>query len=544
MKLFTPYRPQPLPPLAPSRIPLLDRVLRILESEPKQHVTIQGHTGSGRSTVAHHLLALTPKLRRPHRFMLETNELLTALLETPDPTNIHSFVESFAARHQRSVILIPNATLLTEGLQPVDIRRVTHVLTLLLERDIRCVIISDERSMRDVLAQSRSLLDIVYPINLKEHTSFEVSEIISAHGGGVYTSELIALARRFMPQRALPASAIDIWNGAQLIAKQKQEQVTIHDIHQFLSEVRDIPLDAISSTEYERIRQLPALLDNELIGQPHVIKTVSSVLTRAYAGFRNPTKPIASFLFLGPSGVGKTQLAKILSRALYQSNQAFHRIDMSEFSESHTVQRLVGAPPGYVGYEEGGQLTNPVERDPYSLVLLDEIEKAHPKVFDIFLQLLDDGRLTDGRGMTVDFSQTIVIATSNIGLHEIVEAYKQGVLQDHEAFLTQSLLPRLVEHFRPEFLNRFDAIIVFQPLGSRALLAIGSREIERLSKQLSERSISLSVRAETLEQLAQRSYQPTFGARPMIRAIQDRIEAVIAEQLVSGKLKPGGTIQL
>jgi ATP-dependent Clp protease ATP-binding subunit ClpA len=517
-------------------------MIRILESNPDQHMIVEGKTGIGRHTLIHHLFHLAPTFQRSHRFVLNIEACATALYESNDPTLFFNEIRQFSTKHRRALILVDNATLLIETSDKTEERRLARLLREINQTsDVRAIIpLENDPALRFTIG-SKLLSNQCTAIHLDELLPQEIQTVLSEHTITAAT-EVLALARRFFHQQAAPGSAIQLWKAACQIATQRQEKPNLQHAHEYVSEQKGIPINALNGTTNDQIKTLEQDIEIELIGQGHAVRTVSRVLTRAHAGFRNETKPIASFLFLGPSGVGKTELAKILSRTLYQNQQAFHRIDMSEFSESHTLHRLIGAPPGYVGFEEGGQLTNPVDKEPYSLVLLDEIEKAHPKVFDVFLQLLDDGRLTDGRGKTVDFTQTTIVATSNIGLREIVDGTNDGSIKNHERFLNTSLLPLLLTHFRPEFLNRFDAIIVFEPLSITTLQKIGRREVDKLTKKLSKRNIQLTVSPETIIALSKKAYQPTFGARPMKRMIENTIESVVAERIIKGELKAGETI--
>lgn len=540
-QIVTYHSPRALPSLAASRLTTLERAGRTLTSTP-HHLVLRGLAGSGRSVLAHHLLALAPSLGRRNRFVLSSDELATELYEPADSSEYFTKLRSFAEQRRRSIILLPDIGPLADGVTREDVRRLARFFRELTAYDIHVVTTALDEEILTLTALSQTLASCLTSIDVPRLEDTEIQAILGQHGAGELANAVAALARRFFPSVGLPGAALMLWHGAASIAAQQHTSPTLEHVHQFVAEQRGIPLEAIASAQHQRLVELPTYLRTRIIGQDHAITNVSSVLTRAHAGFRATQRPIASFLFLGPSGVGKTELAKALSSYLYRDPRAFVRIDMSEFSESHTVQRLVGAPPGYVGYEEGGQLTNPVEREPYSLVLLDEIEKAHPKVFDIFLQLLDDGRLTDGRGKTVDYSQTVVVATSNIGLSEIVRAARAGQLTTHDEFLTRTLLPLLVEHFRPEFLNRFDAIVVFQPLTPTALATIARNELATIRAQLAARQITLQVSDATLKQLAQRGYQPTFGARPIKRLIQDTIVSPIAERIVRGEIRVGEII--
>lgn len=527
-----------LPPLAPSRTYLLDKLLRDFVDGQK-HFLLYGKVGSGRKTLAMHFFALASHMRKQAVISINANELALMLFEPPESTAALSEIRGLCSSHKRSFLFIEDMGTLIDQLTSFETRRLIQCLDIFTENEIRLVLIGDD--------DSKISLTNVSGVLIKKFTLHSVSGLKDKEAENAVRDickdtstlpELITLAERFIPQEALPGSAIMLFKRASTISQQRGNGPIpqVDDLHQHISEVRGIPKEALQGSANERLLKLPSYLSSRILGQSHALDTVVSTIQRSLVGFRNYNKPIASFLFLGPSGVGKTELAKALSQHLYHSSRAFVRIDMSEFSEAHTVQRLIGAPPGYVGYEEGGQLTNPVDREPYSLVLLDEIEKAHPKVFDIFLQLLDDGRLTDGRGKTVDFRHTIIIATSNIGLHEIVRAAEHGRLSDTSDFLRREMLPLLVEHFRPELLNRFDALIVFQPLQIAHLMEIGRRVIAEAKTQFGDGTHELNIDEDMLKQLAHEAYQPTFGARPMKRLVEERILAPLAKKQLESLL--------
>jgi ATP-dependent Clp protease ATP-binding subunit ClpB len=273
-----------------------------------------------------------------------------------------------------------------------------------------------------------------------------------------------------------------------------------------------------------------------VIGQDEAVRAVADAVLRARSGIKDPKRPIGSFLFLGPTGVGKTELARALAATLFDDEGNLIRIDMSEYMEKHTVARLVGAPPGYVGYEEGGQLTEAVRRRPYSVILFDEVEKAHADVFNILLQVLDDGRLTDSQGRTVDFKNTVLIMTSNIGSQHILEA--QHLRKSYEE-MRNLVLRELRQHFRPEFLNRVDETVVFHPLTTQELGRIVDIQLGRLRERLAERRITLSLTPAARTHIAALGYDPVYGARPLKRLIQQEVETPMARQLVKGELRDG-----
>jgi ATP-dependent Clp protease ATP-binding subunit ClpB len=286
-------------------------------------------------------------------------------------------------------------------------------------------------------------------------------------------------------------------------------------------------------------------LGQRVIGQTEAVKAVSNAVRRSRSGLQDPNRPIGSFVFLGPTGVGKTETARALAEFLFDDEQAMIRIDMSEYMEKHTVARLIGAPPGYVGYEEGGQLSEAVRRRPYSVVLFDEIEKAHHDVFNVLLQVLDDGRLTDGQGRTVDFKNTIVIMTSNIGSHIIQEYFMDSrVTIGAKTTMEDKVMAELKKHFRPEFLNRVDDVIIFQSLDEAELGRIVDIQLDRLAKRLAQQNLAIDVDKSAKALLAKEGYDPQFGARPLKRAIQDHLLDPLATKLLAGDFKPGERIKV
>ncbi|MGF1727886.1 ATP-dependent chaperone ClpB [Photobacterium nomapromontoriensis] len=317
-----------------------------------------------------------------------------------------------------------------------------------------------------------------------------------------------------------------------------KNKVTDAEIAEVLSRQTGIPVAKMLEGERDKLLQMEDALHHRVIGQDEAVEAVANAIRRSRAGLSDPNRPIGSFLFLGPTGVGKTELCKSLANFMFDSDDAMVRIDMSEFMEKHSVARLVGAPPGYVGYEEGGYLTEAVRRRPYSVVLLDEVEKAHPDVFNILLQVLDDGRLTDGQGRTVDFRNTVIIMTSNLGSDRIQEHF--GSL-DYEG-IKALVMDVVAQHFRPEFINRVDETVVFHPLGADNIKNIAIIQIERLVKRLNERGYLLELDDSALDLIAEAGFDPVFGARPLKRAIQQYIENPLAQDILSGELMTGKMI--
>jgi ATP-dependent Clp protease ATP-binding subunit ClpB len=317
-----------------------------------------------------------------------------------------------------------------------------------------------------------------------------------------------------------------------------KEEVDEEDIAQVVSRWTGIPVSKLLEGEIQKLLQLESELHERVIGQDEAVRAVSEAVMRARSGLKDPNRPIGSFIFLGPTGVGKTELARALAQFLFDDEKAMIRIDMSEYQEKHTVARLIGAPPGYVGYEEGGQLTESVRRRPYCVVLFDEIEKAHSDVFNVLLQILDDGRLTDGQGRTVDFKNTIVIMTSNIGSHRILE-YRGSFAGEGYNRMKDAVLEELRRHFRPEFLNRVDEIIVFHSLSEEHLKQIVEIQLNGLRKRLADRHVELELTERAREHLVRVGYDPAYGARPLKRAIQREIETPMARLMLAGEIRDG-----
>jgi ATP-dependent Clp protease ATP-binding subunit ClpB len=321
-----------------------------------------------------------------------------------------------------------------------------------------------------------------------------------------------------------------------------REVVTEEEIAAIVARWTGIPVTRLQEGEREKLLRLDEVLHERVVGQDEAVQLVADAVIRARSGIKDPRRPIGSFVFLGPTGVGKTELAKTLAAALFDTADNIVRIDMSEYQERHTVSRLVGAPPGYVGYEEGGQLTEAVRRKPYSVVLFDEIEKAHPDVFNTLLQVLDDGRLTDAQGRTVDFRNTVVIMTSNIGSQYLLD----GVTPDGEVKpdARDLVMAELRSHFRPEFLNRVDEIVLFKPLTQVEIEHIVDLMLDDLRARLAERRISLEISPEATRFIARQGFDPVYGARPLRRYIAREIETQIARTLLGGLVQDGSTLRV
>ena len=332
-----------------------------------------------------------------------------------------------------------------------------------------------------------------------------------------------------LEQKISQAESVDVEEMTLL-----RNKVTEDEIAEIVARWTGIPVDKMMEGEKDKLLQMESIIHKRLVGQDKAIKVISDAVRRSRAGLSDPNRPDGSFMFMGPTGVGKTELTKALADFLFDTEQAIVRIDMSEFMEKHSVSRLIGAPPGYVGYEQGGVLTEAVRRKPYSIILLDEVEKAHPDVFNVLLQVLDDGRLTDGQGRTVDFKNTVIVMTSNLGSHLIQENPGKDVSAE---------LTKLVgEHFRPEFVNRIDEIVTFNSLGKDQIAGIAKIQIEILSSRLNDLDLKLDLSDEAMQVIVDRGYDPVFGARPLKRTIQQLLENPLSQKILAGDFLPGATI--
>ena len=335
---------------------------------------------------------------------------------------------------------------------------------------------------------------------------------------------------------------------AEELAQSKEAQGLVHDkvteeeIAKIISRWTGIPVTKLNESERSKVLHLDAEIHKRLIGQEEAVTKVTEAILRSKAGIKDPTKPIGSFLFLGPTGVGKTELAKSLAQNLFDDENAMVRIDMSEYMEKYSVSRLIGAAPGYVGYEEGGQLTEAVRRKPYAVVLFDEIEKAHPDVFNILLQVLDDGRITDSQGRTVDFKNTIIILTSNIGAQTLLDGISEN--GDIPEDVRKEVMEALHGHFRPEFLNRLDEIILFKPLVQKDMERIADLILKDINKRLQERRLHIHLQKEALDFILENAYEPGFGARPLKRYMQKHVETLVAKEILEDRVKEGDNIEI
>ncbi len=529
----------------------LSQISRILARQTQNNVLLVGDQGVGKRTIVHGLAmniskGTVPMALRSVR-LLELDLPIVESVATSQE-RLFEFIEAIRAEFRENsklLIFIEGFDSLLNIEKPSALAAIGSLLRpSITAGEIRIVATISSELYRKYVETDDSLAKMFDIVRVDEPNE-ELAELMVkasgerlAHFHGVSMSgdavrSSVFLSKRYIPEKKLPQKAIDLLDEACSKASlERRDEVTQEDVNLILSEKTGIPIQKITESEQSKLVNLEAIIAQKLVGQDHAIKIVSESIRRSRAGLKDPHKPIGSFLFLGPTGVGKTELAKVLTKVVYDDENAMIRLDMSEFSEQHTVQRLVGAPPGYVGYEEGGQLTNPIYERPYSLILLDEIEKAHPKVFDIFLQVLDDGRLTDGKGRTVDFRNTIIIATSNIASMQISQLMEGA---DRTSDARETLMPVLMQYLRPEFINRFDAVIAFNPLSLEVMRVIADVNLRKLQKKLAERGIDFTYSGMSINKIAEESYDPEMGARPLLRYLQQNVENQIAKEIIEGK---------
>lgn len=453
------------------------------------------------------------------------------------------YVEALASLPEPIIVIIDSFGSIIHN-KPTLLQSMTRLLRPLAEHPLNRLILALEPHEYAWLAeQDPAFCRLFEQVLLKTQPADELETILTEAGLRFQTErqvtitpdlprQTIALCQRFSSLGQLPSSAIEILDEA--IAESLgngRSEVHITDVQRVVADKTGVPFQQLSSTETDLLKKLLPTLQNAIIGQDEALTTITNFIQRAKLGLKNPHRPLGSFLVLGPSGVGKTETAKVLSTVLYGKPESFLRIDMSEFNEANTLPRLLGAPPGYVGYEAGGALTNHVTAEPHSLILMDEIEKAHPKIFDIFLQILDDGRVTSGQGQTVDMTQTVIIATSNIAVEKIIQPQKNLDIQSPD-FLREHILPELQKHFRTEFINRFDSIVIFNPLSHEDLMDIAVLEIQKIEQRVADRNISFDIDTKILEEKIAEIIDPRLGARPIKRFIENTCETLIAESLL------------
>ena len=527
----------------------LRRIARSLKRQYNNNVLIHGPSGVGKTALIEGFCYRVCKnsltgFSKYSFVKLDTPEL-KKIIGNPTSESVTQIQQAFKQIPGNTAVVIDDFQLLISEQKMFE---VSQVFEQFFERtDIMLIIILSEEAYQSLTEHHLQFVKNFEDVLISEPDSIETEQIliklspafakeygITIEPGTLH--EVVHLSAKMNSDKKFPLRAMHLLDESLAHASINNETIlTTRSVKEIYSEKTGVPETQLTAHDTDQLIDLPKILKKGVFGQDYAIDLISDTVRRSRMGLRNPHRPNGSFLFLGPSGVGKTELSKLLANTVYGSERAFTRIDMSEFSEAHTVQRLIGAPPGYIGYESGGQLTNAVKNQPYSLVLLDEIEKANPRIFDIFLQVFEDGRLSDGRGQLVDFTNTIIVATSNLGIQEIVDSYSQGTDIQSTTFIETSLLPILTRNFRLEFLNRFDSIIVFNPLSIESLLDVAMLEINKIEERTAEHHITFSIDREMLRDTVTGLIDYRFGARPVKRFIEQTCENLIALKLMEAK---------
>ncbi|MEK7601495.1 MAG: AAA family ATPase [Patescibacteria group bacterium] len=519
------------------------RLDRVIDRRISNNAVIVGPAGVGKSTMVYGWMrAMASRARNKQLALLQIS------VEHLHTLNDNGGLED---RFQEALSHLPPCILFIDDFghevhqnSPL-LQRIHRVYKQILRRpDVHVVLTLAPHEHAWLEREHSSFLNAFETIALKNQTSFECVRIARASVSTLNArhriiipedilKDIVAYAERFPTLGQLPRSAIRLLDESISLSASTNRRILSHETVATVVEAKTgVPRARLSEDELQGVRALEQQLNERVIGQEAAIAKITRSLQRAKLGLRDPRRPLGSFLLLGPSGVGKTETAKCVAEIMFGTSERFMRFDMSEFQQDHTVQRLIGAPAGYIGYEEGGALTNALRKEPHSLILLDEIEKAHPKVFDIFLQVLDDGRLTSGQNDTVDARDAIIMATSNVAVAHILEAYTAGDIDD-ESFIAEKIMPILAQTFRLEFLNRFDSILIFKPLGVPSLIRIAQLEVKKIERRLAKHRVQFEIEPGVLKDQVQRISDPRFGARPVKRFIEETCETLLAQSLLT-----------
>ena len=537
----------------------LDRMIEILCRRQKNNPCLLGEPGVGKSALAEALAQriaagqITPALRGKRVLALDMASMVAGTKYRGDFEERFKNLLEELYRDRSTILFIDEIHLIAgAGAAEGAIDAASILKPMLARGEIQLIGATTPEEYRKTIQKDSALERRFGRVMVEEPTPASAETILAGlmpryeryHGVSIPPEAIhaaVELSVRYLPGRYLPDKAIDLLDEAAAArriadASGNRRALTPADIARVVSKASGVPAERVGEAERERLANLEQRLAAEVIGQPQAVAAVASAIRRSRTGLRESGRPIGAMLFLGPTGVGKTQLARTLAKCWFGSEKALLRFDMSEYMERHTVARLLGAPPGYVGHDEGGQLTEAVRRRPYSVVLFDEVEKANPEIFDVLLQVLDDGRLTDGQGRTVDFKNTILIMTSNLGSQFLVN-------EDMDADAKKKAVMDAVHmNFKPEFLNRLDDIVMFHPLTREELGGIVDIQVAGVSQRLTDRRITLDVTDSAREWLANTGYDPAYGARPLRRLVQTEVGDQLARMLLAGKVHDGDTV--
>ncbi len=517
----------------------VERITRVLQRRLHSNCLLVGPSGSGKTSLVQGWAAAVHATFGPPIVQIEAASFHALGSHNPMLSRFQEALESLPA----CALVIDDWGALVYS-QPEILNYFMQLLPpLVASGRVRLVLVLETKEYKWLESEQPNFLTWFETITIKPQGSEEQAAIATQTVRRLRPHDLqlpsevvnlaVQLGERFTTLGPMPGAAVRLLDESLALAEQRKQTITEDEVYQVMAEKTGVPMQRLRASDKEMLKNLETELNARIIGQSAALKRLSSAITRAKLGLKNPNKPLGSFLLLGPSGVGKTETAKLVAEKIFGTKNSFVRIDMSEFGEAHTVARLIGAPAGYVGFDAGGGLTNAVKQEPYSLVLLDEIEKAHPKIFDVFLQVLDDGRATSGQGETIDFTHTIIMATSNLAVPEIIEAHQRGDDIHSEQFYQEKLMPALAKAFRLEFINRFDAVLVYKPLDPTDLLAIAQLTIKKVESRAAQHNIKFKIDPNVLVQKIQTLADPRFGARPVVRFVESVCEDLISRKLLS-----------
>jgi len=522
----------------------MDRLTRIANRSINNNVIIVGLSGTGKTSLVYGWVeSMVKQDRYQHLGFIQLDNEHLFRFDSGNEEGI--YFKNVMNELPACVLFIDNLGRTVYGNSSIlqNIARLYH--DVLKNPEIKVILTMEPKEYNFIEREYPAFIKMFETVRLKKQNNFEQVQILQSKMiqlnakhkvivSSIEMEEIIAYVERFPSLGQLPQAAISLLDEGIVLTKSMNKKMLTSDIiSNIISSKIGIPKMQLSGNEIEILKNLNQTLNSKIINQTKPINKIIQTLQRAKLGVRNPSKPLGSFLILGPSGVGKTETAKLISEIMFGRQESFMRFDMSEFGQDHTVQRLIGAPAGYSGYEAGGALTNALQKEPHCLILLDEIEKAHPKIFDIFLQVLDDGRLTSGQNETVDACNSIIMATSNIGVSVILEAFnKEEDIMDIK-FIQEKMIPELAKIFRLEFINRFDSILVFNPLTLPNLIDIARLEIKKIEKRLTKYNVSFDINAEELEEKIRPLVDERFGARPVKRFIEETCESLLANTLLN-----------
>lgn len=537
----------------------IGQVVRILERSTKNNVLLIGEPGVGKSSVVDGIAQailqaeVSPTLAEARVVELDLGGMISSLGSGHDfQSMLTQALNELTAAHTILFIDAIEHLIDQSGLGTVD---ATAILAPYLESgNLKVIGSTTLAAYHRIIEPKGSFAQHFQEVAIEEPDVESVATILQEFAMGLEQryglqvsmpaiSACVELSQQYIHDRVLPEKAIDLLDEVAVeVAKSKKGLVEAEDVSKMVAEKTGIPVDTVTSTEAERLANLETMLHDKVVGQEEAVEAVANALRRSRAGLRDASKPMAVFMFVGPTGTGKTKLAKTIADVYFGNEQAMIRLDMSEYQTAESLNKLIGPPPGSADFELGGQLTTAVRDNPYTIVLLDELEKAHPRILDVFLQVFDDGHLTDSSGRRVLFNHTVIICTSNAGARSIQSAIAQGYRADQIGPAVKEMLAQ--QYFRPEFLNRFDDIVVFKPLGPEQVQQIAAKMIDEVIANLADKNITVSVDPDLVAAIAQAGYDPLYGARPLRHVIQDKIENALAKQMLAGEVKAGAVITL